>query len=79
MMGIDELPSLHENFEVEPVGIEAAITHAEVVEDLTSEEHILSPASTVALQDGVAVIKPRPYQTEMVEESLKKNVIVAVS
>lgn len=29
-------------------------------------------------QDGAPIIKPRPYQLEMVEESLKHNIIVAM-
>lgn len=51
----------------------------EVVEDLTLEENIPTPGSSEGVQDGVPIIKPRPYQKEMVFESLKKNIIVAVS
>jgi hypothetical protein len=54
----------------------------EIVEDLTdgiddflSDEGSLS---SLSLAYGAPVIRPRPYQLEMVEESLKKNIIVAV-
>lgn len=54
----------------------------EIVEDLTDAiDDFLSDEgslSSLSLADGSPVIKPRPYQLEMVEESLKKNIIVAV-
>jgi hypothetical protein len=83
MMDLDELPSSpescsEEDYENEPHVDEAPLAN-EVVEDLTVEESIPSPGSTEALQDGVTIIKARPYQEEMLEESLKKNIIVAVS
>ena len=83
MMDIDEPISSSEefenDFEEEADAVEAADVNNEVVEDLTAEECIPSPGSTEALQDGVPTIKARPYQKEMMEESLKKNIIVAVS
>lgn len=55
----------------------------EVIEDLTGEaDDLLNDAaslSSLSLVDGPPVIKPRAYQTEMVRESLRRNVIVAVS
>ena len=53
----------------------------EVIIDLTGDQDdsstdAASPAVLVA--DKPPVIKPRPYQTEMVEESLRTNIIVAV-
>lgn len=35
--------------------------------------------NSLILDDGPPVIRPRPYQKEMLEESLKRNIIVAVS
>jgi superfamily II DNA or RNA helicase len=54
----------------------------EVVEDQTNEvDDFLSdddsPAS-LHLENGTPAIKPRPYQLEMVEESLSKNIIIAM-
>jgi len=55
----------------------------ETVEDLTGEADAFlndeDSLSSLSLIEGPPVIKPRPYQTEMVQESLKRNVIVAVS
>lgn len=55
----------------------------EVVEDLTGEADAFlndgASLSSLSLVDGPPVIKPRAYQTEMVRESLRRNVIVAVS
>lgn len=64
--------------ENEPDVVEAEV-NKEVVEDQTVEECIPSPGSSEALQDGIPTIKARSYQKEMMEESLKKNIIVAVS
>lgn len=53
-----------------------------VIEDLTGETDDLvgENESFVAfnLSSGVPAIKPRSYQLEMFEESLKQNIIVAV-
>jgi superfamily II DNA or RNA helicase len=52
----------------------------EVIEDLTGEDEILSDQSSLlslSLSDGTPNIKPRAYQIEMLEESLKRNIIVA--
>ena len=56
---------------------------AEVVEDLAAgnESDDLSDEVSLAslsLMEGPPAIKPRPYQIEMVEGSLKQNIIVAV-
>ena len=55
----------------------------EIIEDLTTEtDAFLSDESSLKslnLNEDPPVIKPRPYQLEMLEESLKRNVIVAVS
>jgi len=55
----------------------------QVVEDLTNKEpdEFLSDESSLAsltLEDGTPSIKPRPYQLEMVQESLSKNIIIAM-
>jgi superfamily II DNA or RNA helicase len=54
----------------------------DIVEDLTdpiidllSDEISLSPFT---LDDGTPSIKPRPYQLEMVQESLNKNIVIAM-
>lgn len=52
-----------------------------LIEDLTEEDKFLSDTSSLSslvLKDGPPEIKPRPYQLEMLEESLKRNIIVAV-
>jgi len=54
-----------------------------VVEDLTNNEldEFLSDESSLAsltLDDGTPSIKPRPYQLEMVQESLSKSIIIAM-
>lgn len=49
--------------------------------DLTNEDEFLSDTASLAslvLTGGPPVLKPRPYQREMLEESLKRNIIVAV-
>jgi hypothetical protein len=54
----------------------------EIVEDLTGEVEFLSDEGSLDslnLNDGAPAIIPRAYQIEMVEESLKRNIIVAVS
>ena len=61
-----------------PTHGEAPTIPDEVEEDLTNEGDIPSPISAQALQDGAPVVKARPYQKEMLDESLKKNIIVAV-
>ena len=54
----------------------------ETVEDLTDGiNDFLSDEGSLAsvnLNDGSPVIKPRPYQFEMVKESLTKNIIIAM-
>jgi superfamily II DNA or RNA helicase len=54
----------------------------EVVEDLTKWiDDFLSDESSLAsltLDDDTPSIKPRPYQLEMVQESLDKNIIIAM-
>jgi hypothetical protein len=79
MIDLDDSSSSSDEFENEEDLGEAAIKNVEVVEDLAVEESIPSPGSAEGLQDGVPIIKARPYQKEMMEESLKKNIIVAVS
>jgi superfamily II DNA or RNA helicase len=53
----------------------------EIVEDLTGEDDLLSESrsSSAALNfsDSAPSVKPRSYQIEMLEESLKHNIIVA--
>ena len=55
----------------------------DIIEDVTRDDGSLSDEGSLDsldLNDGAApVIKPRAYQIEMVEESLKRNIIVAVS
>ena len=54
----------------------------EIVEDLTGDLEYLSDEGSLDslnLDDCAPAIIPRAYQTEMVEESLKRNIIVAVS
>jgi hypothetical protein len=53
----------------------------EVVEDQTNEiDDLLSDDDSHAslIDDGIPAIKPRPYQLEMVQESLSKNIIIAM-
>ncbi|KAH8796487.1 hypothetical protein BGZ57DRAFT_920225 [Hyaloscypha finlandica] len=45
------------------------------INDLLSDEGSLSP---LTLDDGTPSAKPRPYQLEMVQESLNKNIIIAM-
>jgi superfamily II DNA or RNA helicase len=52
----------------------------EIMEDLTGEDDLFSCQSSLwslNLSDGTPSIKPRAYQLEMLEESLKHNIIVA--
>jgi superfamily II DNA or RNA helicase len=54
----------------------------EIIEDLAGEEDDLlssdkSSLASLTLSDGTPSIKPRAYQVEMLEESLKHNIIVA--
>ena len=57
-------------------------TANEVVEDLTGEDEVFhdtqSSPGPSNLKAGEPTIKPRPYQLEMLEESLQRNIIVAV-
>lgn len=61
--------------------LDPTFTANEVIEDLTNEaglDSVAQPSSSSPII-GPVTIKPRPYQTEMVEESLRRNIIVAVS
>lgn len=68
-------PSVHSPIDVE------IDKPTEIVEDLTREDDLLSESqsslASLNLTDGTPSIKPRSYQTEMLEESLKHNIIVA--
>lgn len=67
---------------------EINVADTEDVEDLTAAapgvskdngaEEVLQDAGVEELKRGGISVKPRPYQLEMLEESLKKNIIVAV-
>jgi hypothetical protein len=61
---------------------ELPLVQHEIVEDLTDEiDDFLSDQgslTSLTLGDGPPMIKPRPYQLEMFEESLKRNIIVTV-
>jgi superfamily II DNA or RNA helicase len=61
---------------------ELPIVPDELIEDLTDGiNDFLSDESSLAslnLEDDPPVIKPRPYQLEMVQESLNKNIIIAM-
>ena len=63
-------------------GAESPRIANEVVEDLTGENKItgnIQPSpDPLNTKDGEPAITPRPYQLEMLEESLKRNIIVAV-
>jgi superfamily II DNA or RNA helicase len=55
-------------------------TPIEPVENLTGEDDLLSDSQSVAslhFSDDTPIVKPRSYQTEMFEESLKHNIIIA--
>ena len=55
-------------------------TPMEVVETLTGEDDLLSDSQSVVsphFSDAIPTVKPRSYQTEMLEESLKHNIIIA--
>ena len=66
-----------------PDDVEIDESKKEIVDDLTGEngqDGWLSDQSSLASldsSDGIPSIKPRAYQTEMLEESLKHNIIVA--
>ncbi|CZS99458.1 related to Dcl-2 dicer RNA helicase/RNAseIII CAF [Rhynchosporium agropyri] len=53
----------------------------EAEEDLANIDAALSDSDNLKglnIQDGPPVVKPRPYQKEMLQESLKRNIIVAM-
>ncbi|TVY20766.1 Dicer-like protein 2 [Lachnellula arida] len=58
------------------------VTANEIVEDLTGEADVClndeEALSSVGLGGGPPVLKPWSYQTEMLQESLRRNVIVAM-
>lgn len=59
------------------------LTHAGevIIDELDTNDEVLTASSSfvsLTLDDHSPSIKPRPYQLEMVEESLKKNIIVAM-
>lgn len=66
-----------------PPSDELPVTANEIVEDLTGEGDVClddeESLSSVGLGGGPPVLKPWSYQTEMLQESLRRNVIVAVS
>lgn len=65
----------------QPDDIDNIVTSIPLIQDLTDEDKFLSDTSSLSsllLKDGPPEIKPRPYQLEMFEESLKRNIIVAV-
>ena len=61
-----ELPRLPDDIVEDPT---------DPINDLLSDEGSLSP---LTLDDGTPPVKPRPYQLEMVQESLNKNIIIAM-
>ena len=72
---LNDLSSPHSDETAGPIATSAAY---ESVKDLTSGQDLPSPGSLAGLKDGVPVVKARPYQKEMVEESLSRNIIVAM-
>ena len=61
---------------------EVTVEAPKVQEEISDIDAFLSDSDSLkslVIQDGPPVIKPRPYQKEMLEESLRRNVIVAVS
>jgi hypothetical protein len=68
------LPPFDEN-ELPRLPDEVVEDHTNEVDDFLSDDD--SPAS-LHLENGTPAIKPRPYQLEMVEESLSKNIIIAM-
>lgn len=62
----DELPNLPD---------EVVEDQANEIDDFLSDDD--SPAS-LHLANGTPAIKPRPYQLEMVQDSLSKNIIIAM-
>lgn len=60
---------------------EVEIEAAKVKEEISDIDAFLSDSDSLkslVIQDGPPVIKPRPYQKEMLEDSLRKNIIVAM-
>ncbi|KAH8687850.1 hypothetical protein BGZ60DRAFT_394641, partial [Tricladium varicosporioides] len=61
---------------------EAPITAHEIIEDLTAEESVSPDDQEIPIptsaKDAAPVVRPRSYQYEMLEESLKRNIIVAM-
>ena len=65
---------------LEEVDVEIKEPRRAVVDDLTGEDGFFSDQSSLSslkLSDGSPSIKPRAYQLEMLEESLKQDIIVA--
>ena len=61
---------------------EVAFEAPQVQEEISDIDAFLSDSDSLkslVIEDGPPVIKPRPYQKEMLEESLRRNIIVAVS
>lgn len=53
----------------------------DIVEDLTENHDLLSTntsSDSLCFSEDTPRIKPRPYQLEMLNEALEKNIIVAV-
>ncbi|KAG0646281.1 ATP-dependent helicase DCL-2 [Hyphodiscus hymeniophilus] len=65
----------------EDVAIKPQRQEEEVVDDLTGEDDLPSDSASslpsLHLSDGTPIVKPRSYQVEMLEESLKHNIIIA--
>ncbi|KAK0104085.1 Dicer-like protein 2 [Cadophora gregata f. sp. sojae] len=60
---------------------EVEIRAPQVQEEISDIDAFLSDSDSLkslVIQDGPPVIKPRPYQKEMLEESLRRNIIVAM-
>lgn len=75
----DEFTARHELYESSR---EEILSHTnEVIEDFTEKKDLSKNTSSDALcfSEETPKIKPRPYQLEMLNEALERNIIVAVS
>jgi superfamily II DNA or RNA helicase len=80
-MDDSDVSSETSNTALHPDDADNIVTHTSIVQDLTDEDRFLSNASLLSssvLKDGPLEIKPRPYQLEMFQESLKRNIVVAM-
>ena len=60
------------------MAIPGSLGHGAILDERAAVHEILDPGLAEASENGIHAFQLRPYQLEMLEESMRRNVIVAV-